>query len=141
MSVSKIEGVEHDLFGQLRRARLDHVDGLGRARDDEVQLALFLLLKVGVEDELAIDASDADGSRRGREGDGGALKRDRGGRQGGDLGRVLLIAGEDGDVNHHVVAHALGEERADRAVGEARVESLDVARTRLTLEKVAGDAA
>ena len=58
-----------------------------------------------------------------------------------DVGRVLLVAREDGRDDLRVVLEALGEERPARAVDEARGEDLLVALAPLALEEAARDLA
>ncbi len=57
--MGEIEGIEDDRFGQLGCAALDHGDGILGAGDHEIELALLELLEGREEDELAIDAADA----------------------------------------------------------------------------------
>ena len=56
--------LEHEVLGDLLRARLDHADGLAGADDDEVDRRLLALLLRRVEDEAVADAGDADGAER-----------------------------------------------------------------------------
>src|SRR5262249_25305580 len=54
---------------------------------------------------------------------------------------VLRVRAEHGDDHLHVVAVALGEERADGAVGQARGEDGVLGRAALALDEAAGDLA
>ena len=54
-----------DLFlGHFLRARLDHDEAIFAAGDDEIELALLALLEGRIDDELAVDETDADARDR-----------------------------------------------------------------------------
>ena len=94
-----------------------------------------------VEDELAVDVADAHGADRALERD--LADRQRGGRGDGaeDVRVVLVVRREDRDDELDVVLVALGEQRADRAVGEARGERRGLGRAALALDEAARDLA
>ena len=94
-----------------------------------------------VDDELAADAADAHGPDRAAERDLADAQRGRGGRRAEDVGLVLLVGREDRDDELDVVLVALGEERADRAVGQAGGQRGRLGRARLALDEAAGDLA
>ena len=58
--MSKIQRVDHDLFGDLICAAFHHGDGFFCAGDDEVQIGLFHLGESWVDDQFFIDISDPD---------------------------------------------------------------------------------
>ena len=109
----------HDGFGQELGAGLDHHDRVLGPGDDQVELRVGELRVGRVDDELAVDPSDADRSDRAVERDLADRQR-RGCRDRADDVRVVLLVGrEDRDDQLDVVLVALGEERADRPVGLA----------------------
>ena len=77
-AVAEQDGLGHDRLGQELGAGLDHHDRVTRAGDDEVELRVGQLAEGRVDDELAVDAADADGADRARERD--LADRQRGGR-------------------------------------------------------------
>ena len=140
-AVSEQDGLGHDVFGQELGARLDHHDRVPGARDDEVELGLLELAVGRVDDELAIDPSDADGADGARERDRADGQRGRGGHGAEHVRLVLLVGREDRDDQLDVVLVALGEERPDRAVGQAGGERRRLGGTRLALDEAARDLA
>ena len=65
--VRDVERLEEDVLGHLFGAGLDHRQAVLRADDDQVERRLLEVLLVRrVEDELAVDAADADGARPAR---------------------------------------------------------------------------
>ena len=132
---------EHDFLGDFLRAGLDHQNGLGGAGHGEVEQRFFALFIVGVDDVLAVHIADVDRAD-------GAGPRDLAGGQRGrsadhrrDVGDVVGVHGHDGGHHGHVVAHALGEERAQRAVDEAGGEDGLLGGTALAAVPAAGDVA
>ena len=140
-AMAEQDGLGHDVLGQELGARLDHHDRVAGAGDDEVELRLLELAVGRVDDELAVDAADADGADRARERDLADRQRGRGGDRAEDVGLVLLVGREDRDDELDVVLVALGEERPDRAVGQAGGQGGRLGRARLALDEAAGDLA
>ena len=68
-------------------------------------------------------------------------ERGRGADDAEHVGVVLLVGGEHGDDDLDVVAVALGEERADRPVGQARGEDRVLGGAAFALDEAAGDLA
>ena len=135
------DGLGHHVLGQELGARLDHHDRVARAGDDEVELRVRELAVGRVDDELAVDAADAHGADRAGERDLADRQRGRRGHGAEHVGLVLLVRREDGDDELDVVLVALGEERADRAVGQAGRQGGRLRRARLALDEAAGDLA
>ena len=119
-AVAEQDRLGHDGLGQELGAGLDHHDRVARAGDDQVELRVGELAVGRVDDELAVDAADADRADRAGERDLADRQRRRRGDGAEDVGLVLLVGREDRDDELDVVLVALGEERADRAVGQAR---------------------
>ena len=140
-AVAEQDRLGHDVLGEDLHARLDHHDGVAGAGDDEVELRVGELRVGRVEDELPVDAADAHGAD-------GTLERDLADREGSgrgdraqDVGIVLVVRREDGDHELDVVLVALGEQRADRAVGEARRERRGLRHPAFALDEAARDLA
>ncbi len=131
----------HDVFGQELGARLDHHDRVACPGDDEIELRVGEVTEGRVDDELAVDATHADGTDGSRERDladgqrGGCRDRAQ------DVRLVLLVRREDGDDELDVVLVALGEEGADRAVGQAGGQGRRFRRAGFALDEAAGDLA
>ena len=141
MLVAEHHGAEHHVLGELLRLRLDHQHGVLRAGDDEVERGVLHLRDRRVELVPAVDVADARGADRAHEGHAGERQR-RGGRDDRhDVGIVLEVVREHGDDDLGVVLVALDEQRADRAVDEARDQRLLLGRAAFALEVAAGDAA
>ena len=134
------EGVDQQVLGHLARFGLDHRDRVVRAGDDEVEVALFELGEGGLEHQLAVDVADSHRGDGAVEGDVGDAERGAGGDRAQGVGRVLHIDGEDRDDQLGVVVVALGEERADRSVGEPRGEDRGGGGPAFAAEEGAGDA-
>ena len=94
-----------------------------------------------VEHEVAVDQADPRPADRAHEGHAGEGERGGCRDQRHDVGIVLEVMAEDGDDDLGLAAEAFGEERADRAVDEARGERLLLARPAFALEEAAGDLA
>ena len=141
-AVAEHHGAEHVVLGQLLGLRLDHQHRVAGAGDDEVELRLGHLVELRVEHEGAVDQADAGAADRAHEGHAGEGE----GGGGRDHARRCRDrsrghATEDGGDDLGLAAEALGEERADRAVDEARGQRLLLARPALALEEAAGDLA
>ncbi|GJD74826.1 hypothetical protein CFIICLFH_3064 [Methylobacterium goesingense] len=141
MLVAEHHGAEHDLLVELLGLGLDHQDGVLGAGDDEVEGRGFEVGDQRVEAVLAVGVADAGGADRAheghaRQGQGGGSRDHR-----EDVGIVLEVMGQDGDDDLGVVAPALDEEGADRAVDEAGDQGLLLGRAALALEVPAGNAA
>ena len=135
------DGVEDDVFRQLVGAGLNHHDGIVGASDGEVQSRDFALLFGRVDDKLIVDAADAHARNRSHERDVGDGQGARCANHGGELRRVVLLDGENGRDDLDVVAEALREQRADRAVNQTCAEDGVARRTSLALDKASRDLA
>ncbi len=98
-------------------------------------------LYVGLIDELAVDAADADGADRTLERDLADRQRRRRGDRPEDVGVVLLVGREDRDDALDVVLVALREQRPDRPVRQAGRQDGRLGRSRLALDEAARDLA
>ena len=93
-------------------------------------------------DPLAgLAVGDPDGADRAVERDAADHQRRRGGVDAEHVVRVGLVGTDDGDHDLGLVAEAVGEGRAQRAVGEAAGEDRILGRAAFTAEERAGDLA
>jgi len=135
-------GAEHHVFRKLLGFGFDHHHAFGGAGDDEIELEVFHLIGGRVDDVLAILVADARCCRLGQQ--NGAPEMHEGGGSGDhadDIRIVLLIVRQHGHGDLHFVLEAFGEQRADRAVDQARGQRLLLGRAAFALEVAAGNAA
>ena len=139
--VAEHHGAEHDGFGQQFGFGLDHQHRVGRAGHDQVEVGDLHVLAVGVELVLAFDVADARSADRALERD--ARQRERSGRaeHRRDVGIDFRVERDDRRHHLHFIEEELGEQRADRAVDQARDQRLLLGRTAFALEEAARDAA
>jgi len=89
--VAEEDGIGHDVFGHDRSAGLDHHDGVARSGNDEVDVGALEIADRGIDHELAVDATDADGADWPKERDRTDRQSARGGKRAEDVGLVLLV--------------------------------------------------
>ena len=135
--VAEHHGAEHDLFGQFLGFGLDHQHRVGGAGDDEVELAFGHLVERRVEHVFAVDEADARGADRAHERHARERQRRGDGDQREDVGIVLEIVRQHGHDHLRLVAQAVGEQRTDRAVDQARDQRLLLGRAAFALEVAA----
>ena len=139
LGVGELERLEDRVLGDLVAAGLDHRQPFARADDDEVERRLLELLEGRIEDELVLDAADANGADRAQE----RQRRDHQCRRRAvdaeDVVRRDEIRREDGADDLHLVAEALRPERPDRAVDHPRGERRPLRRAAFPLEEAARD--
>src|SRR6185436_11200606 len=132
---------EHDVLGELERLRLHHHHARLGAGDDQVQLRLLQLARRGVEDVLAVDVADA------ARADGPVERHARQGqrRRHADHRRDVRVDFriERQNLRHDLdfVVEAVGEQRPDRPIDEARGQRLFFGGAAFALEEAAGDLA
>ena len=139
--VAELHGAQHDLFRQLLRLGLDHQHALGRAGDDEVELAELTLRGRGVQHVATIDPGHARAGNRAHERNARDGQRGRTADQRHDVGVVLQVVAQHGGDDLHLIAEAGREQRTQRAVDQARDQRFALARPALALEEAAGDLA
>ena len=130
----------HDVFGDLVGAAFDHQDGIARAGHAQVEVGLLELLEGRVDDELAVDPADAHGADRAAEGDVGDRQRRRGADDAQHVDRVLAVGRQGVQQDLHVVAHVLGEQGPQRAIGQPGGQDGGLGRPAFAAEERAGDA-
>ena len=130
---------EHVRFADLLRARLDHQHGFIRTGDRQAQLGNRALLLIRIDDDFAIDQTDGNAADRARPRN--IADRNRGGSADhrGDIRRHILLDGKHRRHNLHVVAHALIEQRAQRAVDQTGGQRRLFGGTAFALDETAGD--
>ena len=129
--VAEHHGAEHDLFGQLLGFRFHHQHRVVGAGDDEVELAFRHLVERRIEHVFVVDEADARAADRAHEGRAGQRQRGGGRDHRDDVGIVLHVVRQHGDDHLGVAAPAVGEQRTDRAVDQARGQRVLFGRTAL----------
>ena len=135
------DGAEHHFFRKLLGFGFDHQHGVISAGHHEVELGVGALVDGEVEHVLPIHPADAGGADRAHErhaGDGqGGRSRDH--RQ--HVRVVLHVVLQDGHDDLRLVLVAIGEQRTDGAVDQARDQRLGLGRAAFALEVAARDLA
>ena len=137
----ELQRFRHQDFGDFVRAGFHHQDGFLRARDAQIKRGNFHLLQAGVHDELAIHKSDPHRPDRTAKGDVGDHQSRGGGVDGEHVQRVFGVGGKRHQHDLHLIAHAFGEERAQRAVRQTGNERGIGGGASLTAEEGSGDPA
>ena len=141
VAVTEHHGAEHDVFVQLLGFRFHHQHGVGGAGDDQVELGFDHLVERRVEHVFVIGEADAGGADRTLERRARNRQRRGGGDQRQNVGIVLHVMRQHGDDDLGLVAPAVDEQRADRAVDQAGNQRFLFGRPALALEIAAGNAA
>ena len=139
--VPEHDGAQHHVLGQLVRFRFDHQHRRFGARDDEIERRRGELGLGRVQHVLAVDVADARGADRAVERNAGQHERRGRADHRRDVGVDLRIDRHDRRDDLDLVVEAVGEQRTDRAVDEARGQRLLFRRTAFALEEAAGDLA
>ncbi len=139
--MGELDGGEDDFFGLFLGAGLDHDDSVLVADDHDVDGGGCALGIGGVDDELAIDAADADGANGGAEGNVGESQSGSGGIDADHVGIVFLVGGEDQGDDLGFIAETIREERTDGAIDLAAGEHFFLAGPTFALDEAAGNAA
>ena len=131
-------GVEIGLGNFLRRAFV-HDDVFFVADINEIEIAPGLFGMGRVRNEFSVDAADA--HRAERAGPGNIADHQRRARadDAQNIGIVFAIRAQQHGLDLDFVIPALGEQRADRAVGEAAGENFLFSRPAFALEIAAGE--
>ena len=141
MAVTEHHGAEHDLFVEFLGFRFHHQHGVGGAGDDQVELGFDHLVERRIEHVFVVGEADAGGADRALERRAGNRQRRGGGDQRQDVGIVFHVVRQHGDDDLGLVAPAVDEQRADRAVDQAGNQRFLFGRTSFALEIAAGNAA
>ena len=136
----ELDGAEEVFLVDFVAAAFDHHHGICRAGDDDVHAAGFVLRQRRIADVLAVFvASDAHGGDRFVERNVAERERRAGGADAQHVGVEFGIDREHGRDDLHVVAEAVGKERADRPVDLTRAEHGVFGRTPFALDVAAGN--
>ena len=138
VAVGEFEGLDELRFRQLQGGAFDHDDVVLGADVNQIEIALGALIVRRVGNELAVDATDADGADRAGERNIGNGERGRGAVDGENIGIVLSIRAQQQGDNLSVVEITRGEERAERAIRHPRGERFLFRGTPFAFEIAAG---
>ena len=139
--MAKGHGAEHDVLGQFAGLRFDHQHAVLGARDDEVEDAVDALVGSRVKHVLTVDVADACAADGAEERQARERQRGRRADHRDHVGVVLEVVRQHRADDLGLVLEALGEERPDGPVDEARDERFLLARAPLALEEAARDLA
>ena len=135
LAMAEHHGAQHDVFAEFLGFGFHHHHGVVRAGDDQFQLGLRHIVDRRIEDVFAVDVTDAGGADRALEGQ--ARNRQRGARRrpcattSGSFSRSWLSTWATTSI---FIAIAVGEQRADGAVDQARDQRLAFGRPRSRLK-------
>ena len=141
MPVSEHHRAEHDVFVEFLGFRFDHQHGVGGAGDHEVELGFDHFVERGVEHVFVVDEADPCRTDRALEGRAGDGQRRGGGDQSENVGIVLHVMRQHGDDDLGLVAPAVDEQGADRAIDQTGNQGFLLGRPAFALEIAAGNAA
>ena len=111
-------GAEHHLLGKLLRLRLDHENGVARARNHEIELGRFHLIRCGVQDVLAVRIADPRSADRPEEWQARQRQRRRSRHQGHDVRVALHVVGQHRYDDLRLILEPRRKKRPDRPVDE-----------------------
>ena len=138
---AELQRGDHVVLADLIHLALDHRDRVGLAGHDQVDIGRGPLLRRREEDELTVDAADADVRGRAVERAAREAERGRGADARDHVGVHLDVGGQDVVEDLDLVPEAVREEGPDGAVDETRGEGLLVGGPGLALEEAAGEGA
>jgi len=139
--VPEAQRADHRLFVHLVGPGLDHDDRFAGAGHAQVEQAVLHLRDGRVEHELTVNEADAHRANRPAPGHIRDVQRGAGRDDREYVRVVFLVVAERRDDDLHLVAQVFGEERAQRAVGDAGDEDARLRRTPFAAHEAAGDAA
>ena len=139
--MSKLKGRQNVGFIRFVRAALHHHQGIATAADNQVEVALLLLLVGGVDDELAVDSTHAYRGDRSEKRDFRNRQRRGGADEGRDVGRIHTVRGKNRRHDLGVVVVAVGKKWPNGAVDETTDQHLSIRQARFALEKATGNLA
>ena len=135
------DGAEHDVFRQFVRLRLNHQHRTFGAGDNEVKVGGLQFFVGRVEQVSAVFVTDARRANRAVERHAGEGNGGRGANHRRDVRTNVGIDRHDAGNDLYFVEEAFGEERAQRAVNQARDQCFVFAGTAFATEVAAGDTA
>ncbi len=141
MPVAEHYRAEHDFFGQLLGFQFHHHHRVVGAGDDEIELTFLHFVERRIEHVFVTDEADAGAADRAHERCAGQRERRGSRHHRDDVGIIFLVVRKHGDGDLGIAAPAVGEQRTDRAIDQARGECVLLGRTALALEIAAGNSA
>ena len=139
--MGKEDGAQHLLLGELLGPGFHHHDRVLGAGHGQGQAALFPIFHTGVEDVFPVHIAHGHGARGAHEGGFGDGQGDGGAQHGDDVGLHVLVHGQAGGDDLHVVVEALGEQGAQRPVDEPVGQDGLLGGAAFPLDEAAGDLA
>ena len=131
---------QHHVFRQLIGFGLDHQNRALGPGHHQIQGRILQLRGGRIHDQLAVHVSDASRPDRSFERDARQRQRSRGADQRRNIGVDFRIDRHHVQDHLHFVVEAVGEQRANRPINQARGQHLFFRRTPLTFEEAAWDA-
>ena len=138
--VGELDGGKDDFFSLFLGARLDHHDAVFVSDDHDVDGCGSALGIGGIDDELAIDAANADGANSRAERNVGKSQRSRGCVDSDHVGIVFLVGGEDQRDHLGLVAEAIRKEWTNGAIDLAAGKNFLLAGPAFALDESSGNA-
>ena len=139
--VTEHNAVKHHIVGHFVCARFNHGDqGVGRSHGHG-HLRFLTLFGGGIDDIFAVHQADGNAAYRAVPRDFGNADGNRNTDHGGDFGRAVGVNGHHRCHHADIVAHVLGEQRANGAVNHARGKRSLFARSAFTALERTGDSA
>ena len=135
------DSAQHLLLGQFLSAGLHHHDSVLGAGHGQVEAALLPILHAGVQNVLPVHIAHGHGTGGAHEGGFGDGQGDGGAQHGHDVGLHVLVHGQAGGDDLHVVVEALGEQGPQGPVDEPIGQNGLLGGTALPLDEAAGDLA
>ncbi len=137
--MGKENGVEHGGLGNFLRTGFDHQDGFLCAGHSKIELAHFGLGHRRVDDEFAVDQTDADAGDRSFKGD---IRNGQG--AGGtdhrrDIRSIVRIDGNGRRHDLHIIMVSVRKHGADRTVDQPGRQDGRFGRASLPAQETAGD--
>ncbi len=132
---------DHEFFGHFAGEALDHQHGIGRAGDDQIEIAVLQGVVRGEGDELAVDVAQPHRGDRPVKGERRENQRRRTAIHRQHVAVVLAVGGEDEAHHLDLVVKPVGKSGANRAVHQPRGEDFLGGRAAFALEEPAGELA
>ena len=136
-AVGEFDRRQHFVFGHFTSEPFDHRDGLFGAGHDQIQIAVVQLVPSGEGDELAIDASHADGPHGRRDRERRNEQRRRHAIHRHHVAVVLAVAGKHNALTLDLLTEPLWKQGANGPVDEPRGEGVLHRRTTFPLDETA----
>ena len=140
-AMAEHDRAQHDVFRQFLGLGFHHQHGAAGARHHQFQRGIGHVVDIGIEPVFAVDIADARRPDRPHEGNAGERQRRGRRHHRHHVGLVLHIVGQNLAYDLGFVLVAIGEQRTDRPVDQARGERFFFGRRAFALEIAARDLA